>query len=259
MKTNFLGFALSLTLAMGPVAAAEEKKTEEKKDAVAEAVTEAARRLDAFQVKEARKALEPVAEQGKGDASYLLTMSRLLELEKKPDEALAAAQKAAEMVPSSADTQNALGEMYLRANKTKEAEEVFKRAEEAAKAAIEADAKNTEAILGLAIAQQRTKNFEEAKKNLDKFLEGNPGDIRGLYRQGLNASFQQKWKEAVDWFTKAIEKDASYAYAYYYRGLAQEKAGKKDQLVLDMDRFVKLAPDAPEASRAKSIIAAAKR
>ena len=38
-----------------------------------------------------------------------------------------------------------------------------------------------------------------------------------------------------------------------------DQLGKKDQLVLDMDRFLKLAPQAPEADKAQAVVKAAKR
>jgi tetratricopeptide (TPR) repeat protein len=89
--------------------------------------------------------------------------------------------------------------------------------------------------------------------------ESDPGNVQVFYRTGLNFAFQQKWQDSVDYLTKSLEKDPAFAYSYYYRALSQEKLGKKDRLVLDMDKFLKLAPDAPEASRAKQIVQAAKR
>jgi regulator of sirC expression with transglutaminase-like and TPR domain len=47
--------------------------------------------------------------------------------------------------------------------------------------------------------------------------------------------------------------------AYYYRGLAYDKLGRKDLMVLDLDRFVKLAPGAPESERARAVLAGASR
>ena len=42
-------------------------------------------------------------------------------------------------------------------------------------------------------------------------------------------------------------------------GRAAEKLGRKDLLVNDMERFLKLAPDAPEAELARMILRSVKK
>lgn len=79
-----------------------------------------------------------------------------------------------------------------------------------------------------------------------------------LYQLGLTRALQQQWGPAVDLLTQAIDRDSGIAYAYYYRGLAAEQTGRKDLLIADMDRFLFLAPDAPEAARARRILEAAR-
>ena len=79
------------------------------------------------------------------------------------------------------------------------------------------------------------------------------------YQIGVTRAFQQRWPDAVAELTRAIEADSGIAYAYYYRGLAQDKLGRKDQLVLDMERFLALAAAAPEAPQAQAIVKAAQR
>ena len=53
--------------------------------------------------------------------------------------------------------------------------------------------------------------------------------------------------------------DSGFAHAYYYRGLCWDKLGRKDKMLSDLDRFVSLAPNAPEAERAAAILQAAGR
>jgi len=53
--------------------------------------------------------------------------------------------------------------------------------------------------------------------------------------------------------------ESGLAYAYYYRGLAAEKLGRKDLLINDLDRFLALAPNAPEAAQARALLNAARR
>ena len=61
-----------------------------------------------------------------------------------------------------------------------------------------------------------------------------------------------------DQLSNAIDLNSGYAYAYYYRALAAEKIGRKDITVNDLDRFLRLAPDAPEAEKASRILQAAR-
>ena len=79
------------------------------------------------------------------------------------------------------------------------------------------------------------------------------------YQIGATAAFQGRWQDAVTELTSAIDADSGIAYAYYFRAMAQDKLGKKDQLVLDMERFLALAPAAPESTNAAAVVAAAKR
>ena len=46
---------------------------------------------------------------------------------------------------------------------------------------------------------------------------------------------------------------------YYWRAMALEKLGKKDRMLLDLDQYVKLAPNGPYAGKAKSILKSAGR
>ena len=52
-------------------------------------------------------------------------------------------------------------------------------------------------------------------------------------------------------FDKVIAKDAKFAHAYFYRGLAYGKLDRKDKMLVDMDLFVDVRTDAPEAAIAR--------
>jgi regulator of sirC expression with transglutaminase-like and TPR domain len=80
-----------------------------------------------------------------------------------------------------------------------------------------------------------------------------------LHQIGVTRAFQQQWAPAVEQLNRAIEMDSGLAYAYYYRGLAAEKVGRKDLLINDLERFLALAPNAPEAERARAVLNAARR
>ena len=76
------------------------------------------------------------------------------------------------------------------------------------------------------------------------------------YQIGLSYAFSEKWEKARESLDKAIAADSGFAHAYYYRGLTWKQLKRTDQMMLDLDRFLKLAPKAKEASTARSLLKA---
>jgi len=109
------------------------------------------------------------------------------------------------------------------------------------------------------VAQQRLKQYDASASTLGTLLAAEPDNAAARFQLGLTRAFQAKWSDAVNELTRAVTVDSGLAYAYYYRGLAADRLGKKDVLVNDMERFVALAPKAPEAAKALAILQAAKR
>jgi regulator of sirC expression with transglutaminase-like and TPR domain len=70
---------------------------------------------------------------------------------------------------------------------------------------------------------------------------------------------EEKWPDAVAAIDALAAGDPKFAHLYFYRGLAWGKLDRKDKMLVDMDQFVKLAPNAPEAAIAGTYLAAAKR
>lgn len=219
----------------------------------------AARMLDAFQAKEARVVLEPVASQAASNADVAIALGRLLEQEKKYDESATVLRKAAEAVPADPRIPLWLGETFLRARKMADADSSFRKAADLAAQAAVARPADAGAFRVRGAALSRLRRYDEAMAALGKARELDGGSAETLYQMGSTRAFQQAWADAVALLSQAVEKDSGKALAYYYRGLAQEKLGRKDLMILDLDRFVKLAPTAPEAERARALLAAASR
>jgi tetratricopeptide (TPR) repeat protein len=220
----------------------------------AAAVAKANGKLLAYSTKEARDALAPVTDRAATDAQVALALGRVLEQEKKYPDAIASLQKAAKLAPADPAPQVYLGEAYLRQKKQKEADAAFRKGLDLAKAATGFDSAYYQGV-----AQLRLKQYDAAVGSLKRALEARPGSAETLLQLGVVTSFQQKWDEAAGWFDQALAKDTGLAYAYYYRGLAQDKRGKKDLAVADMNRFLKVAPSSPEAALAKAYVDAASR
>lgn len=205
-----------------------------------------------YQTGEARSALGRFTDQTDTNAYVSIASGRVLEQEEKYSEAEGRFRKAAELAPNEPAAWVYLGEVRLRQRNEGGANEAFRKAAELAQAK-----GGAEAAYYLGVAQQRLRQFDQAVSTLEGARAPQPALIP--YQIGITRSFQQNWPAAAEQFNRAIEMDGGLAYAYYYRGLVQDKLGRKDLLINDMDRFLALAPNAPEAEKARAVLRSVKR
>lgn len=249
--------ALIALLAFAGHAVAAEEPPE---DPVVKAVSTANEKLIGWQTKEAREALDPIKDKAADNAAVAAALAQVLVQEKKYPDAVRQLEAAAKLDAADAGLQLALGDAYLLVRRNDDATAAFRRAVRLAEEAVKNDEKNTRAHYQLAQAQQRLREFDKAATTLAKLVEASEGkDVMALYELGVTYTFQGKWQEAFDALSKALDRNKGIAYAYYYRGLTAEKLNRKDVLINDMSRFLALAPNAPEASRAQAILNAARR
>ena len=206
-------------------------------------------RLWHYQTGAARDALGRFMDQADGNAYVAMAYGRVLDQEKKYGDAEGRLRKATEMVPKDPAPFVYLGELQLRQGRN--ADDAFRKAADVARAK-----GGSEAAYYLGVAQQRLKQYDQAIATLQGARAPQPALIP--YQIGVTRAFQENWPAAVEQLNRAVDMDSGLAYAYYYRGLAQDKLGRKDQLVGDMERFLTLAPNAPEADRARAIIRSVK-
>jgi Flp pilus assembly protein TadD len=62
--------------------------------------------------------------------------------------------------------------------------------------------------------------------------------------------------DAVSFFSKAITMEPKAGEGYYYRGLAYAQLKKNHEARADFEQVIALAPTSPEATDAKSMLAA---
>jgi tetratricopeptide (TPR) repeat protein len=205
-----------------------------------------------YQTGEARSALGRFMDQADKNAYVALANGRVLDQEKKYGEAEAQIRKATELVPNDPAPFAALGELYRHQDRHGDADNAFRRAADVARAK-----GGPEAAYYLGVAQQQLKQLDEAVATLQGASAPQPALIP--YQIGVAYYLKGSWDAAVEQLDRAISMDSGLAYAYYYRGRAQDKKGRKDLLVNDMSRFLALAPNAPEAPQAQAILTSVKR
>jgi tetratricopeptide (TPR) repeat protein len=66
------------------------------------------------------------------------------------------------------------------------------------------------------------------------------------YQVGLVLAKRQDWRGAAEAFDRAVNLNPANAYAHYYGGLMQYRAGRPDRMANHFEQFLKLAPEAPE-------------
>ena len=108
--------------------------------------------------------------------------------------------------------------------------------------------------VGLARVFIEKKDFDKAEETLNKAHEinGDNADVP-LYSDALKVA-KRNYQEAIKDLNDAIARKPDNAYAYYYAGLAYNGLKRPDKMVESFQTFLKLAPDAPEAERVRSLL-----
>jgi tetratricopeptide (TPR) repeat protein len=106
--------------------------------------------------------------------------------------------------------------------------------------------------LGASLVQLRKPG--DAQKALKKAERADWDKPMVDFQTGLSYMLQENWKAAKDSFDAVHELDPRYAHLYFYRALAWDKLGRKDQMINDLDQFVRLAPNSNEAKTARALL-----
>ena len=124
-------------------------------------------------------------------------------------------------------------------------------------AAMGKDAKDARSAFYAGAARIRLKRFDEARSALDVAAANGWDGAMVDYQRGLSFAFEKQWSNAVARLTDTLNTDPGYAHAWYYRALCREKLKQTSQMLTDLQQFLELAPDAPEAETARDILKAA--
>jgi len=150
------------------------------------------------------------------------------------------------------------GEVLRWLDRSDEAKSAWQKAKDRASAQVKERSRDARAQFYLGASLVRLKRPDQARKALKKASRHDFDKPMVDFQIGLSYMFQENWKAAKASFDAVHELDPRYAHLYFYRGLASDKLGRKDQLINDMDQFVKLAPNSPEAKTARAILSSLK-
>jgi len=140
-----------------------------------------------------------------------------------------------------------LGLTLLHLDKNAEAQEVLLKADQAGPAS--ADIK-----LGLAWAYTNQGDFPKAEAALAEAKQINADSPDLPYYRGLLELAQKQYQAAANDFETAIKGAPNNAYAHYYAGMAYSRLNRPDRMLAHFQQFVKMAPDAPEAGKVRSVL-----
>lgn len=155
-----------------------------------------------------------------------------------------------------ADSENAraheyLGLARLSLGKLDEADAQLSRAEELAPA-------SDSVKVGLARVRIEKKQFDRAEESLKSAREINGGNPDVPLYSGVLKIAKRDNQGALNDLNDAIGRKPDNAYAYYYAGLAYSALKRPDKMVDSFQTFLKLAPNAPESDKVRSLLRSAR-
>jgi tetratricopeptide (TPR) repeat protein len=113
---------------------------------------------------------------------------------------------------------------------------------------------NYEIQIALARTHLELKQNAEALKNLEAANKIHPNSLQVCTYRGLYYINLKSYQKAIVELEKAISLDKKDAYAHFYAGYAYLYSGDPARAVDEYKTFMQLAPQAPDAVKAKSLI-----
>ncbi len=210
--------------------------------------------LAAWRHSKARSAMEAQKETYQGSPYFDAAWGYLLAQERRLDEAVTALDAASKAEPKDPVAPYLLAEVQSWKNNRDAAKRGWEQARDRARVIVEKDPSDPRAQFWLGASLVRLGQFDSARNHLGKALEKGFEPAMSEYQIGLSFTYQRNWNAARDAFNRCLAADSGLAHAYYYRGRVWKELGKTEEMLLDMDRFLKLAPDAREANAARSLL-----
>ncbi len=259
MQKTIIGATLAVLVAATPATAGKGKKDKSANDArvVANA---AIAQLAGLQTKAARKTLESNKETY-GATSEFKTAWALLEAQESGESGKGYAATGFNEISQMAKADKAdpvtsywEAELYYLQGKNKEALAAWQATSARAAQVVDKDPTDATAQYYLGAALVRQKKYDPALKALRLAVRGGFDEAMVNLQIGFLYLYQEKWAEAKSAFDVGLSVNPRFAPLYYWRAMAWDKLGRKDNLMIDLDQYLKLAPKGPEAGKARAIL-----
>jgi type IV pilus biogenesis/stability protein PilW len=186
----------------------------------------------------------------RNDAQRYLRLGRMQLEQAKTMQAIESLQKAIDLDPKLVEAYNLLGLVYLTNSEIDKAIGEFEEA-------VRVDPYFTDARNNLGIALRQDRQYDRAAEQFQAALKD--GNYRSPEKIHLNVGYlyldQGRHREAIDAFRRALEIDGEYLIALIGLGRAYAGAGRPDLAEEALAKVVLIAPDSPEAARARRMIA----
>ena len=109
-------------------------------------------------------------------------------------------------------------------------------------------------FIGQSAVRLSENQLDQAQAAAVAAVEG-AGDLcQAHYQHGLVLATKNDFVGAAAAFDRAATADARWAYAHYWAGLSYYRANRVDRMAQSFERFLKLAPRAPERGQVESIM-----
>lgn len=214
------------------------------------------RSLLAWQPATARPLLEAKQASEGGTPSFKAAWGMLRAEEGKFDEALTSLNAAVTAAPKDPLPEFLKGEALYAQKKMNDAKGAWQRAHDKAKTQLQANPQDHRARFLQGAALVRLQKPAEARGVLEPLVQAGFDVPLVRFQIGLAHALSKSWQAAKEQFDAVVAADPTYAYAYYYRALAWKGLKKGAEMSLDLNRFVQLAPGAPDANYARSLLQA---
>lgn len=170
----------------------------------------------------------------------------------KNDEAIAKFNEVLKEVPKC--TECYLGMGLANANKKD-----YAASEAAYKKALELDPNSADAYNGLATIYNDQKKFAEAKEMSAEAMKrapaggaGGGGSADSMYNAGVISWNANDFAKAQEQFAAAVAANPNHAEAHFMLGQVYLNQGKLPEAAKEFDAYLKIAPNGPNAAKAKS-------
>ena len=217
------------------------------------------RDLAAWRHDDARALMEEHQETHGKSTGYDVAWALMLAQERELDDAADKLDTATRKNSPDPSAPYFLGEIRSWQKKRDSATRAWKLARDRAEAILEGNEEGEEdgwALYWHGAALIRLGKYSQAEDQLKKALKNGADEAMAEFQLGLALMYRKKWPESREAFDRCLEADSAFSHAYYFRGRVWHQLNKTEEMLLDMDRFLQLAPDAREAGAARSILRA---